>query len=54
MVIVNKSIWEIPFAVDVLLVEREVGNAHDTQLPLEKISGAGKITTVVVACLLTA
>ena len=53
MVIMNKSIWEIPFADDVLLCEREVGNAHDTHAVAIRKDITGKTTTVVVARLLT-
>ena len=59
MVITNKSIWEIPFADD-LLCERKVGNTHDTHTVAISIDNIlskliiGKTTTVVVTCLLTA
>ena len=38
----NKSKWEIPFADDALLCEREVGNAHDTYAVAIRKDIAGK------------
>ena len=49
--IMNKSIWEIPFADDDLLCECEVGDTHAVAIRKDI---AGETTTVIVTCLLTA
>ena len=48
VVIMNKSIWEIPSAADDLLCERKVGNAHDTYavaISIDKILSNIMVTT---------